>query len=94
MQEKSNDKQTKYISTLSKLIIKHRKHTNKSIYLISAEASMPRSTWRDIEFCLRKDINLSTFCKIAEGLDIPPYELLKELTENLGKDFSFSDLDN
>ena len=35
--------------------------------------------------------NLSTFCKIAEGLDIPPDILLKELLTKLGKDFSFTE---
>ena len=41
----------------------------------------------------RQDINLTTFCKIAEGLDLTPDELLKELVEKLGKDFSFSEID-
>ena len=82
----------KFSNILKKLIKKHREQLNKNIYLISAESSVPRSTWRDIEFGLRKDINLSTFCKIAEGLDIKPYELLKEVCKELGDDFLFSDI--
>ena len=88
-----NDKKY-FISALGNLIKTHRKKLNKSIYQISAESSVPRSTWRDIEFALRNDINLINFCKIAEGLDIPCYELLKELMEKLGDDFSFTGLKN
>ena len=82
----------KFLTALCSIIKVHRNKTGKTIYLISAESCIPRSTWRDIEFGLRKDINLSTFCKIAEGLDIKPYELLKELCDTLGEDFSFTDL--
>ena len=83
-----------FISELGKLVKQHREKLNKNIYVISAEASVPRSTWRDIEFAESKDINLTNFCKIAEGLDIEPDVLLKELLEKLGKDFSFTDLNN
>ena len=61
---------------------------------MSAECSIAKSCWRELELGMREDIKLSTFCKIAEGLDIPPYLLLKKLTDKLDKDFSFSDLDN
>ena len=83
-----------FISELGNLIKNHRENLDKNIYQISAESSIPRSTWRDIELALRNDINLTNFCKIAEGLDIPCYELLKELMEKLGDDFSFTGLDN
>ena len=84
----------RFLNSLRSLIETHRKKLNKTIYLISAESSIPRSTWRDIEIGLRQDINLSTFCKIAEGLEMKPYELLKELCEKLGEDFSFTDLNS
>ena len=93
MQEQKNKQKKKLITVLSGIVKNRRKKLNKTIYLISAEASVPRSTWRDIEFCLRQDINLTTFCKSAEGLDLTPDELLKELVEKLGKDFSFSEID-
>ena len=93
MQEKSNNINKFFISELGEIIKFHREEQSKSIYNISAEASVPRSTWRDVEFAVSKDINLTNFCKIAEGLDIAPWELLKELCEKLGKDFSFTDLD-
>lgn len=92
MQEKTNKKSPHFINILGQIVKKHREKSRKNVYLISAEASVPRSTWRDLEFGISNDIKLSTFCKIAEGLDIPPNELLKELLENLGSDFSFTDL--
>ena len=93
MQEKSKKIPKEFIPVLGDIIKSHRNKLKKSIYMISAEAFTPRSTWRDVEFGVSKNINLSTFCKIAEGLDITPWELLKELCEKLGKDFSFTDLD-
>ena len=87
------DKSTKIIQILGKIIKKHREDLKKSIYMISAEASTPRSTWRDVEFGVSNNINLSTFCKIAEGLNMHPWDLLHELCNKLGEDFSFTDLD-
>ena len=92
MQEKQKVDST-YMKALSEVIAKRRRISNKSMYLASAESSIAKSSWRDIERGLRKNINLSTFCKIAEGLNMEPWELLKELCEKLGKDFSFTDLD-
>lgn len=94
MQEKSNYINKFFISKLGEIIKFHREEQGKSIYNISAEASVPRSTWRDVEFAVSKDINLTNFCKIAEGLDIPADVLLKELLDKLGKDFSFTDLNS
>ena len=93
MQDASDNKRI-FILELGNLIKFHRENLNKKIYAISAEASVPRSTWRDIELAISNDVNLSNFCKIAEGLDIPAHELLKELMEKLGKDFSFTGLNN
>ena len=92
MQDKTNQVKQLFITTLGEIIEKHRKELNKTIYKISAETSVPRSTWRDVEFGVSRDINLTNFCKIAEGLDIPADKLLGELLQKLGKDFSFTDL--
>ncbi len=81
------------IKTLGDIIKTHRKLTKKSIYKISAEIFMSKSTWREAELGVCKDINLTTLWKIAEGLDITPYQLLKEVQEKLGKDFSLVELD-
>ena len=92
MQDKSN--KNSYMIALAKIMKLHRKRVNKSIYLVSAESGIAKSNWREIEKGYREDINLSTFCKIAEGLDVPAHELLKELMENLGEDFSFTGLNS
>ena len=92
MQEKSEQIKQQFILALANLVKEHREKLNKTVYMISAEASVPRSTWRDLEFCVSKDINLFNFCKIAEGLEIPPHKLLKELTDKLGNNFSFTDM--
>ena len=71
MQEKQKVDST-YMKALSEVIAKRRRISNKSMYLASAESSIAKSSWRDIERGLRKNINLSTFCKIAEGLNMEP----------------------
>lgn len=58
-----------------------------SISLISAEVGMTKSMWADMEKG-KKDPQLSTFLRIAEGLEVRAEDLLKELFENLSVDFS------
>lgn len=87
MQEKS----TKLIKTLGEIIMRHRLLTGKSIYKISAESSVTKATWRRIELGFHKDVNLTSLWKIAEGLEISPEVLIKELKENLGANFSLID---
>lgn len=72
---------------LATIIKKHRNKKNKSISLISDEIGMTKSMWADIEKAI-KDPQLSTLWRIAEGLDIPVSELLKELEKSLNSDFS------
>lgn len=91
MQENSNDKIEKLIKTLGLIIKTHRKAQGKTIYKISAEAGLPKATWRELEFGL-KNFRFTTLWKIAEGLDIPLAKLIQELSNELGEDFSLSDL--
>ena len=51
---------------------------------------MGKSIWADLENGI-KDPQLSTFWRIAEGLNLKPYQLLKMVEDKIGKDFSFSD---
>ena len=76
------------MSILGNVIEKYRKLHNKSIYSISAEVSMSKSTWREAEKGICNDIKLTTLWKIAEGLDIKPSDLLKEIENQLGEKFS------
>ena len=81
-----------FMSILGNVIEKYRKLRNKSIYSISAEVSMSKSTWREAEIGACKDIKFTTLWKIAEGLDIPLSKLIDELTQELGSNFSLSDI--
>ena len=77
-----------FMSIHGNVIEKYRKLRNKSIYSISAEVSMSKSTWREAEKGICNDIKLTTLWKIAEGLDIKPSDLLKEIENQLGENFS------
>lgn len=92
MQDRSKDKLTQLTKTFGILIKKHRMAQGKTIYRISAEAGMPKATWRELELGI-KNFRFSTLWKIAEGLDIPIDTLMKELMVELGNDFSLSDID-
>lgn len=92
MQEKveHNDK---FMKILGEIIKSHRKKLNKSIYAISAESSISKSTWREIELGLCKDIKFKSLWKVAEGLNVPANIIVEELTQKLGSDFTLSDFD-
>ena len=91
MQDSNSNNKYKLLKTIGDIVKSHRLEEKKSIYKISAECSMPKSTWRGVEICMSKDINITTLWKIAEGLDIPAWKLLKEVQEALGKDFSLDE---
>lgn len=60
----------------------------KSISLLSNEIELSKSIWSEVEKG-NKDIQLTTLWRIAEGLNIKPSELLKEIESKLDKNFSF-----
>ncbi len=80
------DRKQELQNTLAAVIKKHRR--NKSISLLSNEIDLSKSIWSELEKG-NKDIQLSTFWRIAEALDIRPHILIKEIENILGKDFSF-----
>ena len=92
MQYSSNIKSKKLILTIGNIVKKHRIEQNKTMYKISAEVGVPKATWRELELRL-KDFRFTTIWKIAAGLDIPLDLLIKELQDELGKDFSLTGLD-
>ncbi len=49
---------------------------------------MGKSMWSDLEKG-RKDPQLSTLWRIAEGLNIKMHILIEEIEEDLGENFSF-----
>lgn len=80
------DCKQKLQNALATVVKKYRK--NKSISLLSNEIDLSKSIWSELEKG-NKDIQLSTFWRIAEALDIQPNILIKEIETELGKDFSF-----
>ena len=72
--------------TLAKIIKKLR--NKKSITQLANEIDLSKSVWFNLEKGER-DIQFSTFWRIAEGLDIKPSDLVKEIENQLGEDFSF-----
>ena len=73
-------------NALAQVIKKHRK--GKSISRLSNEIGLSKSIWSDLEHG-RKDIQISTFCRIAEALEVKSSVLFKEIEEILGDDFTF-----
>ena len=87
MQDDSKNKVKLLTKTFGNIIKKHRIAQNKTIYGISAEAGLPKATWRELELGL-KNFCFATLWKIADGLDIPLATLIDELSKEIGEDFS------
>lgn len=82
----------KLCKVMAKVVKKRRKALHKSIYAISAEVTIAKNTWRLIEKGEVKYPSFVTVCKISEALDMKPYELIKEIYDELGENFSLSGL--
>jgi transcriptional regulator with XRE-family HTH domain len=65
-----------------------KSHRTKSITKSADEIGMGKSIWADLENGI-KDPQFSTFWRIAEAFDIKPHELVREVEEKLGNNFSF-----
>lgn len=83
----------KLMTALGRIIAGHRKAAHKTMYKISAESSMSKSTWREAELGVCKNITLTTLWKISEGLEIPLSQLMAELKAELGENFSLTEID-
>ena len=70
---------------IAKIVKENRK---KSITKSAYEIGMGKSLWADLENGI-KDPQMSTFWRIAEGLDIKPHILIKMIEDELGEEFSF-----
>ena len=80
------DRKQELQETLARVITKHRK--TQSISKLANEIELSKSVWAGIEKG-KRDVQMSTFWRIAEGLDVKPSELLREIEINLGNEFSF-----
>ena len=65
-----------------------KSHRTKSITKSADEIGMGKSIWADLENGI-KDPQFSTLWRIAEGLDIKLHDLVIEIEEELGENFSF-----
>lgn len=92
MQDLAKNRTTKLIKAVGEVVRAHRIAKCKTMYSLSAEIAMSKSTWREVELGVCKDIRLTTLWKIAEGLEISIGELLSEVSKKLGEDFSLTDL--
>ena len=68
MQDGLKNNSIKLIKPLDSIIEKHRKEQEKSIYKISAECSMSKSTWREAELGVCKNMKITTLWEITEDL--------------------------
>ena len=91
MQGFFDENKLKYKREIGLIIKKYRQKSNKSISLISAEIGMTKSMWADLEKGI-KDPQLSTLLRMAQGLNIPASQIVKELETNLGQDFTLIEL--
>ena len=71
---------------LGKVIKKYR--ATKSINQLSNEIELSKSIWSDLERG-KKDVQFTTFWRIAEALNVAPHKLLKDIEIELGAEFSF-----
>ena len=76
---------------LGKAIKKYR--TGYSINRLSNEIGLSKSVWSDLERG-KKDVQFTTFWRIAEALNISPIVLIKDIERELGKEFSFIEDNN
>ena len=90
MQQGSKNRAKHLTKTLGTIIKKHRKEQGKTIYKISAEAGLPKATWREIELG-DNNFRFTTLWKIADGLEIPLGILMDELSKEVGEDYSLSE---
>ncbi len=79
-----NNKKLIFIAA-GKVLKKYRQ--KKSNYMLGAEYDISTSLLSNIERGL-KDPQLSTVFKLSEALGIRPYEFVKEVEENLPKNFT------
>lgn len=92
MQDVIKDRSSELIKAVGDVVRKHRKAKSKTMYGLSAEIAMSKSTWREVEIGACNDIKLTTLWKIAEGLEMSAGDLLNEVNKKLGDNFSLTDL--
>lgn len=83
-----DEKKKLIMKTLGESVVHLR--GEKSQFILASENDISSSIISTIERGL-KDPQLTTFFKIAEALNVKPFELLQEIEQKLPKDFSLID---
>ncbi len=76
--------------SIAKIVKTHRERQKKSVSRISAEIMLTKSIWSDLEKGI-KDPQISTLWRISEALNIPLEDLISEIRNDLGKEFTLID---
>jgi len=90
MQDELEKSKQKLKNVLAEVVKKHRLEQEKSINRISNEIALPKSMWLDLEKGI-KDPQLTTIWRVSEALEIPIENLLTEVKDILGQDFTLID---
>ena len=80
------DKKELLLKALARTV--QKKRGTMSITQLAMESEISKSILSVVEKG-KRDIQLSTFIKLAEALYLKPTELLSEIEKELGEDFSF-----
>lgn len=91
MQAENKTKRDAILKSVGKTIKNLRLKTGKSISLISNELNVSKSIWSDTELG-KSDLQLTTFWRISEALNIEPEELLALIHQNIEEDIRFIEL--
>lgn len=88
MQAENKKKREAILKSVGTTIKALRLKTGKSISLISNELNVSKSIWSDTELG-KSDLQLTTFWRISEALNIEPEELLAIIHQNIEEEIKF-----
>ncbi|MDD3436841.1 MAG: helix-turn-helix transcriptional regulator [Candidatus Gastranaerophilales bacterium] len=91
MQEQYKKKRQELLKALSEIICDLRKNSKKSANLFANEIEISKTTILKMEKGLL-DPQLSTFCRIANALNMSPSKLLELVEKKLPKNWDFLDI--
>lgn len=90
--EKEAARRKMLCDTIALVVSEHRKKLGKSMHTISAEGSVNKASWVLIEGRKAKFPSIIVLWQIAEVLDMRLSNLIKEVEDKLGDEFSLSGL--
>lgn len=88
MQAENKQKRLTILKAVGKTIKELRQKTGKSISLISNELNVSKSIWSDVELG-KSDLQVTTFWRICEALNIQPEELMSKIKNNMSEEITF-----